>query len=295
MMATMICRLKNFSVRESGIIESKAAEQARFFLATNVTQLYHKPLKTSQPESCMCGRFNVSDSPAVKQMLLRLGIDTHNWPIRISDYHRACSTISIVCRLKEDTGLDNVGECTVLEDAIWWLLLDYKDGQYKPSRFTSFNSRYDKLNVQGSAAYLPYRQSRCIIPASGFGETEHELINGKKKPVRYTNFSSELPLALGGLYRQWQHPDTGHILNSCSIITLPPHPKLQPYQSNASPLILPLEGDWLEQWLDPQVQDVERFNPLLEPCLRQDLSAQMINKPGERQAIADPVLLEADA
>lgn len=233
----------------------------------------------------MCGRFNVSDSPAVQQLLLHLGVNTHNWPVRFSDYHRACSTISIV---------RHNGSEVVTEDATWWLLLEYKDDRFKPSRYTSFNSRYDKLDVPRSAAYQPYRQSRCIIPASGFGETEYETINGKKKAVRYTNFSAEQAIAFAGLYRQWQHPITGEVSNSCSIITLAPHPKLTPYHSKASPMILPADDDWLEQWLDPSIKDTERFTPLLHAAIRQPLSAQLINKPGERKAIGEPVLIAAD-
>ncbi len=233
----------------------------------------------------MCGRFNVSDSPAVQQLLLRLGVDTNNWPIRFSDYHRACSTISIVRA---------TSSATVAEDAIWWLLLDYQDDRFKPSRYTSFNSRYDKLDVPRSAAYRPFRQSRCIIPASGFGETEYHQVNGKKKPLRYTNFSTDGVIAFGGLYRQWQHRGTGEIVNSCSIITLPAHPKLTAYHSKASPLMLPTEGDWLEQWLDPQVQDVDRFAPLLQPKIQQTLNAQMINKPGERLALGEAEVISAD-
>jgi len=233
----------------------------------------------------MCGRFNISDSPAVQQLLLRLGIDSHNWPVRFSDYHRACNTISIV---RHD------GQSTVLEDATWWLLLEFKDDRFKPSRYTSFNTRYDKLDVPRSAGYRPFRQSRCIIPASGFGETEYETINGKKKPMRYTNFSAKEAIAFGGLYRQWQHPLSGEIVNSCSIITLPPHPKLTPYHSKASPLMLPQEGPWLEQWLDPEIREVEQFTPLLQPAIRQSLEAQIINKPSERQAIGSSIGIQAD-
>ena len=38
--------------------------------------------------------------------------------------------------------------------AIWWLLLDSK---LKPSKYTSFNTRWDKLNLVNAAGYVPFR------------------------------------------------------------------------------------------------------------------------------------------
>ncbi|WP_336512788.1 MULTISPECIES: hypothetical protein [Shewanella] len=45
-----------------------------------------------------------------------------------------------------------------LQQANWWLLQDMTYDSFTPSRFTSFNTRYDKLNQPGSAGYQPFRE-----------------------------------------------------------------------------------------------------------------------------------------
>ena len=51
---------------------------------------------------------------------------------------KAADTVSII---------RNVGEQRRVENATWWLLLDQTESGFKPSKYTSFNTRYDKLNV----------------------------------------------------------------------------------------------------------------------------------------------------
>jgi putative SOS response-associated peptidase YedK len=101
-------------------------------------------------------------------------------------------------------------------------------------------------------------------------------------------------LALGGLYRQWQHKQTGERIYSCSVITLPPHPKLQAYHSKSSPLILPQDDDTLAMWLDPTIQDVRVFNDLLKAQLPQSLLATQIDKPSTHNSLSQPLVIPAD-
>ncbi len=196
----------------------------------------------------MCGRFNVSDSPKVQALLNQLGVDSTSWPIRYSDTHFATNTISIVREINGQR---------VVVDATWWLLLDACENGFKPSRCTSFNTRYDKLDVPRSAGYRAYRDSRCIIIASGFGETEYTYQGKRKIPKFYHNFEAiDSAIAFGGLCREWKTKE-GEVHLSCSIITNPPHRKLTPYHSKASPLMLPQTGSWLDTWLDRTFNDTK--------------------------------------
>lgn len=226
----------------------------------------------------MCGRLNVTDNPLVIGLLEELGIPL--WPnaLRTGRFIRATNTVSVV--------LEHNGQRR-LQDAIWWLLLEPTDSGFKPSQYTSFNTRSDKLNTKGSAGFMAYRQKRCIIPASGFGETE--VIDGKSV---YHDFIGEKAIAFGGLYRTWLNKETGELTYSCSIITLPPHPKLLPYHSKAMPLMLPPEQ--LDLWLSPTQQDVSVFDDLLKPVLRQQLTGFQIDKPSHFQQIGREFVLSAD-
>ncbi|NMP15424.1 SOS response-associated peptidase family protein [Thalassotalea sp. Y01] len=231
----------------------------------------------------MCGRLNISDDPFVEQLLLELGIENPRQRMNFSRFKRATDSISIV---REHNGKRR------LDDATWWLLLDKDDQGFKPSKYTSFNTRYDKLNVPRSAGFKAFRESRCVVVAKGFGETE--FVN--RKPIHYFDMTAEdgSALALGGLYRQWYHPKTGQTALSCSVITLPPHPKLSHIHSKAMPLILPQDDDSIAMWLNANLHNVEVFNDLLKARLPQNLLAWPIDKPSLHNAIGAQQLLVAD-
>ncbi|MEW6981874.1 SOS response-associated peptidase family protein [Colwelliaceae bacterium 6471] len=233
----------------------------------------------------MCGRLNVSDDIYVKALVQSLGINVAVTPIYPNRFVRAASSVQII---KEVSGQ------RILQDATWWLLLEQTEKGFKPSKYTSFNTRYDKLNVPRTAGFIPFRQSRCIIPAKGFGETEFIQQGNKKIPSHYHDLiAKEGAIAFGGLYKEYVNKSTGEFATGCSVITLPPHEKLKNIHTKASPLMLPQDST-MDDWLNPDLQDVEIFNELLTPAIRQTLEAVQIDKPSTHYAIAEPFVIEAD-
>jgi putative SOS response-associated peptidase YedK len=102
----------------------------------------------------MCGRFNATFDMGVKKLYTSLKIKkVIDKPID-SRFVKAADTVSII---------RNVGEQRRVENATWWLLLDQTESGFKPSKFTSFNTRYDKLKISRSAGHQAYRSSRCTI------------------------------------------------------------------------------------------------------------------------------------
>lgn len=230
----------------------------------------------------MCGRLNIYDPQKLSNLLTGFEINVRAEDFLAGRFKRATDVISIL------TAQDNQIQ---LSQAIWWLLLDRTETGFKVSKYTSFNSRYDKLNQKRSAAYHPFRQSRCIIPVNGFGESEY--VNGK--PIHYHDMEAESGgLLLGGLSRVWKHPQTGKTQRSCSVITKPPHQKLKHIHSKAMPLILPQDPELITRWLDPANQDVEQFDELLSPFIPQNLVATPIDKPSTYQAVGESQLIQAD-
>jgi putative SOS response-associated peptidase YedK len=224
----------------------------------------------------MCGRLNVIDCPEVIDLCGQLGINLQDqaMPLRTSRFIRATNKISIVVEQNSQRRL---------QDAIWWLLLEQAENGFKPSQYTSFNTRYDKLNVKGSAGYAAYRTQRCIIPAAGFGETK--VVDGKNQ---YTDFIAQSGLALGGLYRTWLNKVTGELTYSCSVITLPPHHKLIPYHSKASPMML--SPDLFDSWLSAD-QNVDQFDGILAAKISVPLMALPIDKPITFNQIGEPIFI----
>ena len=230
----------------------------------------------------MCGRLNVIDDPGVRELCGGLQIQLFPERQIFSRFIRATNQVNIV---RQKDGIRR------MDNAIWWLLLEPADTGFKPSKYTSFNTRYDKLNVKGSAGYLAYRHSRCVIPAKGFGETEY--VNNK--PLYYHDLiAKDGAILLGGLCREWVNKNTGESALSCSVITLPPHPKLKDIHTKASPLLLPRDFELVNRWLDESITDTDEFTPLLQPNIPYALVAQQIDKPSTYQPIAEPFTIGHD-
>ncbi|MDD1781189.1 SOS response-associated peptidase [Enterovibrio sp. ZSDZ35] len=226
----------------------------------------------------MCGRFNVTDDPYMHALLQGLGVDLGPLPLRVCEDIAPTQRVSMV--------IDECGE-QILCDATWWLLLTQEGRDFKPlSKYASFNTRSDKLNVPRSAGFIPFRQSRCIIPASGFIETE----KGKAFSITPVNQA----IAFGGLFREWVHDDTGEMVRSCSIITLPPHPSIAPYHSKSMPLILPNDPDVRNMWLDRERVNTDALMSLLTSRLPLDVYVTPIKRASENVPTGRPVLLPKD-
>ena len=223
----------------------------------------------------MCGRFNVIDSPEIQWLCASLGIS-------LTARHASRDIapggkIAIVHEL---------GGERVVSDAIWWLLLDHQT--LKPNyKYASFNSRSDKLHSKRGIAYTPYRQSRCVIPASAFVEG----LSDKKTYHKIELGGSAI--AFGGLYKQHLNRETGEIVLSASIITLPPlTPQWDEIHPKSRHLMLDFEDAALiARWLDPDNEDVEAFGQLLEPSVGKPMVVTRIDKPSKWNPIADSFMI----
>jgi len=223
----------------------------------------------------VCGRFNVIDSPEIQWLCASLGIS-------LTARHASRDIapggkIAIVHEL---------GGERVVSDAIWWLLLDHQT--LKPNyKYASFNSRSDKLHSKRGIAYTPYRQSRCVIPASAF-------VEGLSDKKTYHKIELEgSAIAFGGLYKQHLNRETGEIVFSASIITLPPlTPQWDEIHPKSMPLMLDFEDAALiARWLDPNNEDVEAFEQLLEPSVGKPMVVTRIDKPSKWNPIADSFMI----
>ena len=230
----------------------------------------------------MCGRLNIHDPQKISNLLAGFNITLAPESFYSGRFKRATDTVAVL--QKNEAGFQ-------LNPAIWWLLLDRTETGFKASKYTSFNTRYDKLNVPRSAGYKAFRESRCIIPVNGFGESQYQ--NGRAQSYHDMEPDNGV-LLMGGLTRYWRHPKTGVVQQSCSVITLPPHPKLTHIHAKSMPMIVPQEKDIIDLWLDPNETDVVQFEPLLQPHIPQSLTATPIDKPSHYNAIGPSELIPAD-
>lgn len=222
----------------------------------------------------MCGRFNLIDSPEIQWLCETLGISL--FARHAGRDIAPGGSIAIV---------HNVAGERKVSDAIWWLLLDHES--LKPNyKYASFNSRSDKLFSKRAIAYKPYRESRCIIPASAFVEGL-----GDKKTYHKIELENSA-IAFGGLYKEHLDRETGEIIYSASIITLPPLPQWNEIHPKSMPLMLDFEdAELVEKWLDTSFQDVEEFEPLLQPRVQKPMKVTKIDKPSKWNPIEDSFMI----
>ncbi len=111
-----------------------------------------------------------------------------------------------------------------------------------------------------------FKQSRCIIPASGFYEWRTD--QGIKQPW-FISLKSGNPIAFAGLWETW-HPKeasitvqgAGGVITSCCIITTTANSIMRPIHDRM-PVILDRE-QW-DTWLSPNVNQTAKLMPLIRP------------------------------
>jgi len=222
----------------------------------------------------MCGAIGrVSDNPWVKLLMQRLNIS-----VEFGDDHNIRPNASLPIAIGTEGETRGVS-------ASWWLFQTKLENGYTfDKRYKSFNTRKDKLfgNRKRDFGY-----HRCVIPASCFYEWKGDRF--KIEPV-------EGAIAFGGLYKRWPlNSGKSGVTNyhySCSIITLPPHPKLSHIHDKSMPLML-LDEE-ISPWLDDSFHDLNYWQETLDSRVRFDLSVTPVDKKEPRQNIGATQIIKAD-
>ncbi len=225
----------------------------------------------------MCGRFRLEDNPVIRQLLESMGIVT------APKYQRDVAPTMPISIVRQ-----NINGQREMVTATWWLCLDRET--LKPvAKYSSFNSKYEKLHVKNSLAYRPYRNARCVIPATAFIERLGD------HPIWHMIELENSAVAFGGLYQDYFNPETGEIVTGASIITLPPVPGWENVHPKSIPMMLDYTDTALiDRWLDPAVMDVAEFEHLLIPKIRHTQNVTRIGKVSEWNPIADTFKIEAE-
>jgi putative SOS response-associated peptidase YedK len=211
----------------------------------------------------MCGRFHLLKDDKTHALAKELGFNVEQ--CRFAPDFAPAAKISFL-RLAD--GVRGVAT------GFWWLALD--EATLKPNyTLSSFNLRSDKRHKKGAMIYDPYRQSRCLIPASAFIEGA-----GDRQTYHKIAFDDEA-IAFGGVYKEYLSRETGECVFAVSIITLPPIPEWAAIHPKSTPLMMPwTDKDLVEQWLDPTA-DIARFEGLMSPKMTKPQTLTPIGKPSQ--------------
>jgi len=140
--------------------------------------------------------------------------------------------------------------------------------------------------VAGKPAYrAAFRRRRCLLAADGFYEWQR---TGRAKQPWFIRLRDDRPFAFAGLWERWEGPDHSCI-ESCTLLTTEPNDLVRPIH-NRMPVILAAED--YDGWLEPQVQQPERLEPLLRPYPAGEMDAYPVSPYVNSPAHNDPRCIE---
>jgi putative SOS response-associated peptidase YedK len=189
----------------------------------------------------MCGRFNL-----VGPGDLRVRFATQNeLPGLPSRYNIAPSQQVVIVTNRREMQL------------VRWGLLPHwaKDAKFGGK---TINARAESVATKPSYRG-PFRYRRCLIPATGFYEW---LATPEGKIPYHICLKSGEVFGMAGLYDTWTDAE-GNEVRTCAIITTAANELMAPIH-NRMPVIIRPEDEAL--WLDAELTDPERLQPLLVPC-----------------------------
>jgi putative SOS response-associated peptidase YedK len=192
----------------------------------------------------MCGRFTLQIPPELLVEIFGL-LEIPVFPAR---YNVAPNQLVPVIR----QGDDGLNHCVVMR---WGLIPSW-------AKDTSIGNRIINAcceTVAGKPAFRrAVRQSRCIVPASGFYEWQEE--GGKKIPL-YIRLKDGSPTFFAGLWELWRSP-RGEVVESFTILTTQANGLITSLHDRM-PVILQTESTHL--WLDRETTDPDSLKSLYLP------------------------------
>ena len=228
----------------------------------------------------MCGRFVGYRN--VEELKAHFPIDRFESPVNAS-YNIAPSqpVLAIVHHSGEN----------VLEQLNWGLVPFWAKDKAIGNKL--INARSETVAEKPSFRQA-FQKRRCLILADGF----YEWMKTKtgKQPV-YITLPDKAPFAFAGLWETWQDREKSQApYRSCTIITRPASPSIQPVHHRMPVILAP---DIYDAWLDPQNQDSGAMHALIQSNAISEMVyapvSRQVNTPGyNKPANIKPVQMEFD-
>ena len=145
--------------------------------------------------------------------------------------------------------------------ASWGLIAPWSKNSSDALRSQSqaINARSESVHEKPTFR-TAFRQSRCLVPATGYYEWATELGRYKTKQPVFISRDDERLLAFAGIFDRWISPE-GEIRDSVAIITRDAVGDLAKVH-NRMPLFLP--RDRWGAWMDSNVTNVEEIRTLMQ-------------------------------
>lgn len=206
----------------------------------------------------MCGRYAQGQGidDIVEQFQLDDSLIDHSLPINWNI--APTNEIYIVRNLAvENKSLEK----RVLDTCSWGMIGPWiKDvGQARASQSHAINARSESIHEKPTFRSA-FRNSRCLIPATGYYEWATALGKYRPKQPFYIHSADNKSLSMAGIWNIWKS-ESGEEIHTASIITREAVGKLAAIHSRM-PVMMPIDR-W-EEWLDIDNRDVDSLIGLLD-------------------------------
>lgn len=136
----------------------------------------------------------------------------------------------------------------------------------------TLNARFESILEKPSFRYSA-KSNRCIVPATGFFEWQH--IHGKKIPW-FIGLSNNEIMYLAGIYSTWTNTETGEMVDTFSIITIPANPLLEKIHNTKKRMPAILKPENAEKWLDKDLK-TSLYSDIIKPVEQEYLKAYTVS------------------
>jgi putative SOS response-associated peptidase YedK len=195
-------------------------------------------------EKIMCGRFTLTLEMITITERFDVPFPAFEWSVR---YNIApTQTCPIIVQENKSRSIVPMS---------WGLIPHWSQG--KKSKYSLINAKSETAKSKPLFREL-FKSKRCLVPADGFFEWKHAPKG--KIPFRITMKDNSL-FAFAALWDVWKD-EKGAEVKSFTILTTAANSLLSQLHDRM-PAILKKEQEW--QWLDPEMQDVEKLESLLIP------------------------------
>ncbi|MFN2169618.1 MAG: SOS response-associated peptidase [Anaerolineae bacterium] len=130
-----------------------------------------------------------------------------------------------------------------------------------------------------------FKRRRCLVVADGF--YEWQKVNGGKQPFLF-HLSDGRAFGFAGLWEHWEGAD-GSVIESCTLLTTEPNELVKPVHNRMPVILHPRDYDL---WLDPQMQDAARLQPLLTAYPAAEMDAYAVSRLVNNPRTDDPSCIE---
>lgn len=191
----------------------------------------------------MCGRFTLHTPES--RIREAFGLE-HTEPLGLEARYNIAPSQEIPIIRESGTGREMV--------MARWGLVPHWSKEPK-TRYSTINARIESV-AEKPAYRVPFRRSRCLVPADGFYEWK---VIGKNKVPHYITLNGGELFAFAGIWDHWEGEGTS--LDSCSIIVMPASEKMQQVHERMPAIIAPA---FYDHWIDSRVTEQQEIHGLLK-------------------------------